>query len=186
MKFFTVLTEGVESKNMSAAKHYLYDKRGLDEKGALQVIGGIKHDMPNSRLAKCKFMLAMVRMFCDGQLDDAEIILNVNKCLKYAASNVHVNEYDQNLNNLTAEQFVDRFSTFAQRDLEQDKADVSSREYDETKSGYKIVRIDSFKEAEKYGKYVDWCVTHAEQSYNSYTKNRMCPFYFCLDDSRVD
>ena len=182
MKFFTVLTEGVESKNMSAAKHYLYDKRGLDEKGALQVIGGIKHDMPNSRLAKCKFMLAMVRMFCDGQLDDAEIILNVNKCLKYAASNVHVNEYDQNLNNLTAEQFVDRFSTFAQRDLEQDKADVSSREYDETKSGYKIVRIDSFKEAEKYGKYVDWCVTHAEQSYNSYTKNRMCPFYFCLKD----
>ena len=44
------------------------------------------------------------------------------------------------------------------------------------------MKIESFEEAEKYGKYVDWCVTHAEQSYNSYTKNRMCPFYFCLKD----
>ena len=37
----TVISEGVESKNMAAAKHYLYDNAGMDEKTALKTIGAI-------------------------------------------------------------------------------------------------------------------------------------------------
>ena len=80
---------------MSAAKHYLYDKKGFDEQQAMKCIGSIKTNIPNSRLGKCKFMLAMVRMFCNGEFNDGSTIMDVNKCLKYATSNTHINEYNQ-------------------------------------------------------------------------------------------
>ncbi len=61
---YSLLTEGAESRNMSAAKHYLYDKMGYNEQKAMQFIGSVKTDIPNSRLAKCKFMLGLARMAC--------------------------------------------------------------------------------------------------------------------------
>lgn len=175
-----LLTEGVETKNMKSAKHYLYDKMGYNEQQAMQCIGQIKTDIPNSRLGKCKFMLAMVRMFVDGEFQDGQTVMNVNKCLKYAASEAHINEYDQNLNGFTSQQFIEKFAGSAQQDLEQDKQDVSAQQYDEQNSQYEIVKITSFEEAEEYGEYVDWCVTHYDDMFDSYTNNGNGVFYFCL------
>jgi len=181
-----LINEGVETKNMKAAKHYLYEKLGYSEQQAMQCIGKIKTDIPNSKLGKCKFMLAMVRMFQEGEFNEGQIIMNVNKSLKYAASDAHINEYDQNLNGLTAEQFIQRFATIAQNALEQDKKDVSSLQYDEQNSQYQIVKINSYEEAEEYAWYVDWCVTHDVEMYNSYTNCGECIFYFCLRDDYED
>ena len=71
---------------MGLAKHYLYDKRGMDEEQAMKTIGAIKTDIPNVRLAKCKFILGVTRMFCDGQLSDYQSIRLINKYLRYIAS----------------------------------------------------------------------------------------------------
>ena len=81
-------------------------------------------------------------------------MMNVNKCLKYAASDAHINEYNQDLNGLTSEEFIERFSGNAQQDLEQDKNDVSSQEYDTKNSQYEIVKITSFEESMEYEEYV--------------------------------
>ena len=194
MKLFTVLneqsksllTEGVETKNMKAAKHFLYDKMGYNEEQAMWCIGQIKTDIPNSRLGKCKFMLAMVRMYANGEFKDGQTIMNVNKSLKYAASDSHINEYNQDLNGLTSEQFIAKFSGVAQEDLEQDKNDVSAQQYDTNNSQYQIVRIDSFEQSEEYGEYVSWCVTQDESMYNSYTSNGQGVFYFCLRNGWED
>ena len=175
-----LLTEGVETKNMKVAKHYLYDKMGYNEQQAMKCIGQIKTDIPNSRLGKCKFILAMVRMYVNGDFQDGQTIMNVNKCLKYVASDAHINEYNQDLNGLTAEEFIERFSGNAQQDLEQDKNDVSSQEYDTKNSQYEIVKITSFDESEEYGEYVSWCVTQDEDMFESYTSNGNGVFYFCL------
>lgn len=174
------LLEGIETRNMKAAKHYLYDKMGYNEQQAMQCIGTIKTDIPNSRLAKCKFMLAMVRMYCDGDFDDGEIIMDVNKSLKIATSDSHINEYNQDLNGLSAKQFVDKFAVSVQQDLERDKQDVASQKYDNQNNQYQIVKINSFEESEEYGEYVDWCVTHDENMFDSYTNNGTGVFYFCL------
>ena len=182
----SLITEGAETRNMRAAKHYLYDKMGYSEQQAMQFIGKVKTDIPNSRLGKCKFMLAICRMFNDGQLNDGHTVMNVNKCLKYAASQAHIDEYDQNLNGFTAEQLIQKFSGAAQGDLEQDKADVGSQQYDESGSQYEIVKIMSFSDAEEYGDYVDWCVTHYEDMFNSYTSNGNGVFYFCLRNGWED
>ena len=175
-----LLTEGAETKNMKVAKHYLYDNMGYDEQQAMKCIGQIKTDIPNSRLGKCKFILAMVRMYVNGDFKDGQTIMNVNKCLKYVASDAHINEYNQDLNGLTAEEFIERFSGNAQQDLEQDKNDVSSQEYDTKNSQYEIVKITSFEESEEYGEYVSWCVTQDEDMFESYTNNGNGVFYFCL------
>lgn len=180
MKVTPMLTEGAETRNMSAAKHYLYDKMGLDEAGALNVIGMVKHDIPNSRLAKCKFMLGLVRMLIDGQLSDAQVMFSVNTSLKIAASNAHINEYNQDLNGMTASQFVSRFATFVKQDLENDRKEVASQSYNEAQSVYDIVKIDSFETAQQYQGYVEWCVTNDESMYNQYTHLGTGVFYFCL------
>lgn len=177
-----LLSEGVESKNMRAAKHYLYDNMHCSENEAMNIIGNIKTDIPNSRLGKCKFMLAMVRMFHTGEFSNGSTITDINKTLKYVASNAHINEYDQNLNGLTAEQIIQRFTTIAYDSLEQDKQDVSSQQYNEQSSRYMIVRIDCFEDAEDYASFVSWCVTQDEYMYNSYTHNGTGVFYFCLRD----
>ena len=46
-------------------------------------------------------------------------------------------------------------------------------------SNYKIIPINSFEEAEPYGQYTSWCVTHGQDAFDNYTAygNR---FYFCL------
>ncbi len=173
------LNEGVESKNMSLAKHYLYKQLNCNEADAMKYIGAIKSQIPNCRLAKCKFILAMVRMWLNHELDQAETIAGVNRSLRYAASDAHINEYDNNLNNLSADDFIKKFASFAQQDLEQDKQDVAAQDYEEN-SDYYIVKIDSFQEAEEYGEYVDWCVTHDKEMFNNYTSNGTGVFYFCL------
>ena len=40
-----IITEGAESRNMGLAKHYLYDKRGMNEEQAMKTIGAIKTDI---------------------------------------------------------------------------------------------------------------------------------------------
>lgn len=182
-----ILSEGVETKNMKLAKHYLYDKKGFDEQKAMQCIGQIKTDIPNSRMGKCKFMLALVRMYCNGELSDGRTIMNVNKSLKYAASEAHINEYNNDLNGFTAQQLIDKFAVSAQQDLEQDRNELSSQQYDNNvTSQYQIVKIDTFDAASQYADYVSWCVTHYEDMYESYTNNGLGVFYFCLRNGWED
>ena len=180
--FKDIILEGAESRNMGLAKHYLYDKRGMDEPQAMRTIGAIKTDIPNVRLAKCKFILGVTRLFCNGELSDGSRITSINKYLRYIASDAHVNEYNQNLNGLSLGDIESRFSSVAKGDLEADKERINQQEFDSSSSQYKIVNIDSFDEASKYGEYTDWCVTHYDDMYDSYTHNGLGRFYFCLKD----
>ena len=176
----SLLNEGVESKNMRAAKHYIYNFIGRnDENKAMEIIGGIKHDIPNSRLAQCKFMLGVTRMFMAGQLTNAEDITSLNRTLKYVATEAHVNEYNQDLNGLSAEKLIERFSQTITDDLEAEKKQISARQYTKNNE-YDIVKIKDFDMASEYGDYTDWCVTQYEDNFNAYTGGGLGVFYFCL------
>ena len=175
-----ILAEGAESKNMRAAKHYIYNKLGRnDEPYAMQLIGSIKHDIPNSRLAKCKFMLGVVRMFMDNELTDAQTILKLNQTLKYIATDAHVNEYSQDLNGMHADGIINRFSQIVTDDMEAERNQLSNQSYMRNPD-YEIVKINSFSEAEEYGDYTNWCVTQYESNYDTYTYGGFGVFYFCL------
>ena len=175
-----IISEGIETKNMRAAKHYLYDNAHMTEEQAMRTIGAIKTDIPNSRLSKCKYMLALVRMFINMELDTQTTIMQLNKSLKYAASEAHEKEYDQNLNGLSAEEVINKFKSFAQKETEQDKDKLKQQQYNEEQSNYDIIKIRSFGEASQYGEYTTWCVTNDQSMWNSYTAGGERAFYFCL------
>lgn len=174
---FNVLLEN-EGTNMKRARRYL-EAQGYDPEQRQKILDSIRTDIPNSRLQQCKFLLGVTRMYIEGELNDGRSIAQLNKVLKYVASDAHVNEYDYNLNGESVDTLVQRFGGVAKADLEQSRAESEARTFT-VNNAYKIVPIDSPEEAAKYGKYTSWCVTHDEDMYNSYTADGTGRFYFCL------
>ena len=167
-----------EGTNMKRARKYL-ESKGYSPEQRQQILDSIRTDMPNSRLQQCKFLLGVTRLYMEGQLNNGNAIANLNKTLKYIASDAHVNEYDFNLNGENLDTLVDRFKGVAKDDLETSMNASNARQLT-VNNNYTIVPIDSPEDASKYGKYTSWCVTHDENMYNSYTNNGSGRFYFCL------
>ena len=143
----------------------------------------IRNMVPSSRLADCKFLLGVTRIYFDFQSDPRNLqrtMSQLNKTLKILATS-HADEYDNNFNGLTAEEINDKFKTSVSKELDSDKDELRKLKLIKN-ADYRIVPIDSFEEAEKYGKYVSWCVAHDENMYNNYTGGGLGRFYFCLAD----
>ena len=167
-----------EGTNMKHARKYL-ESKGYSTEQRQQILDSIRTDIPNSRLQQCKFLLGVTRLYMEGQLNNGNAIANLNKTLKYIASDAHVNEYDFNLNGENLNTLVDRFKGVAKDDLETSMNASNARQLT-VNNNYTIVPIDSPEEASKYSEYTSWCVTHDENMYNSYTNNGSGRFYFCL------
>ena len=174
-----LLLEDKEGKNLGKARRYLELNGYTNPNKRQQILDSIRTDIPNARLQQCKFILGIVRMYVNGELNDGQSIAKLNKTLKYIASDAHVNEYDNNLNNESLQTLVNRFKGVAKDDLEQSMAASNARQFTVNES-YRIVPIDTPEEAAKYGKYTSWCVTHNSDMYDSYTNNGTGRFYFCL------
>ena len=173
-----LLTEGAEANNEKAARDYLRTQRNLNDEKAIEFIGGVKHDIPNSRLAKSKFMLGVVRIVCEGGVVQEDIV-KFNTLLAYIASNAHVNEYDRNLNGLSFNEINDRFSKVMLDDMEKEKQELSLIKY-APNGNYTIVPIKTHEEAKAYAEYTEWCVTREQSLYDTYTYGGIGTFYFCL------
>ena len=130
-----------------------------------------------------KFILGVTRMFLERQISDAATISTLNQTLKYIVTPAHYNEYDRNLNGLSAQQVIDRFKQARTDDLEKDKAELGTAQYTENHE-YEIVRIDSFEQAKQYGRYNDWCLAQPNGKYNydQYTSDGVNQLYFILRD----
>ena len=130
-----------------------------------------------------KFILGVARMYLDRQISDASTISSLNQTLKYIVTPAHYNEYDRNLNGLSAEQLIDRFKQARTADLEKDQAELGTAQYTKHPE-YKIVRIDSFEQATQYGGYNDWCLAQPNGKYNydQYTSDGVNQLYFILRD----
>ena len=125
-----------------------------------------------------KFILGVTRMFLDRQLTDASTIQNLNKTLKLLTHG-HFNEYDRNLNGMSAQDVISRFATAMKRMDDSEREELAGMKF-MGDSNYQIVRIDNFKQASRYGRYTSWCVTHQKDMFNSYTSDGIGQFYFCL------
>ena len=176
-----ILTEGRQSKNRNAAKNYIIQQLGYSESGAMQFIGQLKVKIPSVRLQQEKFLLGVARLFIDGDLriNDDFKCTNFNQTLKLIASDAHVNEYDNNLNGMSADDLINRFKNLRVGELSKRKELMGGKQYQQNRE-YTIVPINSFDEATKYAKYNDWCVTYSEYMFDDKTCNGAGRFYFCL------
>ena len=176
-----ILTEGRQTKNRNAAKNYIMQELGYSESDAMKFIGQLKVKIPSVRLQQEKFLLGVARLFIDGDLsaNDDFKCTNFNQTLKLIASDAHVNEYDNNLNGMSADELINRFADIRVGELSKRKELMGGKHYQQNRE-YTIVPINSFDEATKYAKYNDWCVTYSEYMFDDKTCNGAGRFYFCL------
>ena len=176
-----ILTESQESKSIDAAKKLYMERTGCSREEADEFVRiKLRNDLPILRKPNAaKFILGVTRMFLDRQITDARTISQLNTTLEYVSSDAHINEYDRNLNGMSAQDLIQRFAKAVSDDFEKNKTEIDAMNF-ERKSQYNIVRIDSFEQARRYGKYTSWCVTHNEDMFDSYTNNGIGQFYFCL------
>ena len=123
-------------------------------------------------------------MFLDGQLRDEESIRKVDTALKQIHTDGHTNEFSEDLNGKSPDELHNMFRETMKQNAAKDRERSSKRVFD-SGSNYKIIPINSFEEAEPYGQYTSWCVTHGQNAFDSYTSsgNR---FYFCLRNGFQD
>lgn len=120
-----LLTESQESKSQAESMRYLETNLGWShEKADNFVRVDLRQDITSLRDRKiAKFTLGVTRMFCNGELNDARIISDLNATLKLLSA--HLNEYDRNLNGLSASELIERFAQ-----VRQDKVDAEKGEID--------------------------------------------------------
>lgn len=176
-----LLTESQESKSISQAKRLLMNRLGYSDAQADEFIRiKLRNDIPVLRTPQGgKFILGVTRMFIDRDIQDAQTITDLNSTLKLVASDAHINEYDRNLNGMSAFDLIERFQSARGEMIDQDRESLSQAEYGGN-SDYTIVPINSFDEARQYSQYTSWCVTHYDNMFDSYTSNGINQFYFCL------
>ena len=176
-----ILTEGKQTKNRNAAKNYIKQQLGYSESDAMKFIGQLKVKIPSVRLQQEKFLLGVARLFIDGELrvNDDFKCTNFNQTLKLIASDAHVNEYDNNLNGMSADELINRFADVRVEELSKRKELMGGKQYHQNRE-YTIVPINSYEEATKYAKYNEWCVTYSEDMFDDKTCNGAGRFYFCL------
>ena len=180
-----LISESQESASIKEATRLVMDRLGYTKEQADNFIRiDLRASFPILRSKEGgKFILGVTRMYLDRQISDASTISSLNQTLKYIVTPAHYNEYDRNLNGLSAQQLIDRFKQARTDDLEKDKAALGTAQYTENPE-YKIVRIDSFEQAKQYGGYNDWCLAQdkGEANYDQYTSDGINQLYFILRD----
>ena len=199
------LCEDVEGKNINRAEKWIkqnhpeYINRELTlpngEKKVMSArdwVTQVRNDVPSSRLPKtesgkdsCKFLLGVTRLYfqfaTDTRQDEIQgKISQLEKIMKILTTS-HANEYDNNLNGISFKDLNDKFKGVIQKNLDNEINTLKNQTFKRDTS-YQIVPIPNFATAKKYGKWTSWCVTHQRSMYDSYTKNGLGLFYFCLKD----
>jgi hypothetical protein len=176
------INESQESKSQSSAIKLLMDKLGWDHQRADKFV---REDLRNDITALrdkniAKFTLGVTRMYLNNEISDANTISNLNATLKLLTA--HLNEYDRNLNGLSADELISKFKRTRQDNISKEKQEINRIKFGV--SDYEIVKIDSFSDAKKYYKYTNsnsrWCLTYMDDMYDTYTCNGINQIYFCL------
>ena len=180
---YMILAESQESKSISAAINLVMKETGYDKKEAEEYVrNDVRAQMPSLRnQITAKFILGATRLLLDGQLDDESVKNQFDTALKYVSNEENINKFDRNLNGLSAQQIINSFSEQVKAEMEKDKSEIDSTEY-QVNEKYRIVKINDFEESAEYNQYTSWCVTSDYNMWNHYTNYGIGQFYFCLRD----
>lgn len=175
-----LITENRASKNQSLARRMVRElSPDLDDK---EFTMKVLHDIPNVRKADFHLFPAAVRLLLQsGDTTDGEFIQKLNKYIGIIAPKAKELGLDQNINGMSMNEFFHNFNQDVEQEDNLDRQTASAYGKGDDKFGdYDIVFIPDFESAEKYGDYVDWCITYNKDNYNQYTNHETGYFYFFL------
>lgn len=181
----SLLNESQESTSQKEAIRYIEQKKGWSHEEADNFVRvTLRNDITSLRDRKiAKFTLGVTRMLFDGEINNERIISDLNETLKLLSA--HLNEYDRNLNGLSAQELINRFKQVRLDNYNAERAEIDSMNFSGG-SNYTIVPINSFEEAKKYYEYTNpdsrWCLTYMENMFDTYTRDGVNQIYFCLQN----
>ena len=200
-----IITEDVEGKNINRAEKFIkqnypeyVDREIALPNGDVKTMSArdwvtqVRNDVPSSRLPKtesgkdsCKFLLGVTRLYFgfakDGRQDEIQgKISQLEKIMKVLTTS-HADEYDNDLNGISYNELDKKFKGTIQKNLDNEIASLKDQKF-ERDTSYKIISIPDFKSANRFRKWTSWCVTHQKSMYDSYTKDGLGLFYFCIKD----
>lgn len=167
-----------ESKNLHQARAYV--RQAKPNCDAELLINSIRNDIPNCRLMHYKYLWGIARMLLNGEITTGADIADINRYLEYIASDAHFKEYDKNFNGESLETLSKRFKEVISISVCDDMEKIEKLSLGERNHSYAIVPIPDYNTAKKYSDFTQWCITHYEDMYKSYTNDGLGLFYFCL------
>lgn len=176
----SLITENRASKNQSLARRMVRElSPNLDDK---EFTMKVLHDIPNVRKADFHLFPAAVRLLLQsGDTTDGEFIQKLNKYIGIIAPKAKELGLDQNINGMSMNEFFHNFNQDVEQEDNLDRQTAAKYGNGDGKfGGYDMVFIPDFESAEKYGDYVDWCITYNKDNYNQYTNHETGYFYFFL------
>ena len=201
-----LICEDAEGKNINKAEKFIKQKfpeyvgRELtlpngDKKtmSARDWVTQVRNDVPSSRLPKtengkdsCKFLLGVTRLYFgfakDTRQDEIQgKISQLEKIMKILTTS-HADEYDNDLNGLSYSDLDNKFKGAIQKNLDNEINALKDQHFVRDTS-YKFIPIPDFETSKRFSKWTSWCVTHQKSMYDSYTKNGLGLFYFCIKDN---
>lgn len=177
-----MLLEDAESDSQKKAIKYLMDKEEFTkEEAELYVRKTLREKfrlLTNNRKVG-KFTLGVLRLYieeCDSEND----IKNLNSILNAISEDNSIGtKYDRNFNGKHLEELF--------KEIDPKEYKIPERKSVVPKdSKYKVYRIDSFDEAQKFSPYVSWCITKSVSALDSYSSSFLAQFYFAVKEGFED
>ena len=190
----SLILESQEEKSQKKAIALLMQKKGFSKDVANEFIRTELREYFTALRSKKggKFTLGVARIALEnwGRFSN-ESVMELNRALScIIESDELYNGYDQNLNNETIDDLVDKTES---RII--DKQEWIKKGVEHIKGrlrrnpNYSIIRIDSYKQAKEYGTLgernrctTQWCICDSEYTFNQYTKGGAKQFYFCIQN----
>lgn len=118
---------------------------------------------------------------------DAAKLGMLKDILNYITKNHNDRDIISNdLNGKTYQELYDNFETAIKQARDAKNAELNNIKFKKPDHEYKIIRIDSFEESQKYHDYTNpnsrWCLTYSIENYNAYLNYGKNTMYFCLRD----
>ena len=131
LETLSLIIESQESKSISQAKRLFMEKTNCDEEKADDFVRNVlRNDLPSLRTKDGgKFILGATRMYLDGELQDGETILRLNKIIRFISSSDKINEFDRNLNGLTLNKLSSSLNDDMENSINAKKSELDSNTY---------------------------------------------------------
>lgn len=172
------ITDSVIQRSRNAAVNLLVSY-GMKEADARSFINELMRRIPLMKDDLRKYIQGVVRWCIQGDIDpsDDRDLSKVNSLLAVIRNSPCYDFYDKDFNGASFKEVQSTLNV---------KLDGES-ERPVRQGDYKVIPIESYREALKYKKYApDWCILESEQAFDEHTFNGVNKFFFCLKDGWKD
>lgn len=190
----SLIIESQEEKSQKKAIALFMRKKGVTKEDAEDFIRNELRAYVSALRSKKggKFTLGVTRIILDNWANlSSNNMMELNRALSCIIENDDLyDSYDQNLNNESIDDLVDKTESRMLDKQEWIKKGVERLKGKLRRNPkYNIIKIDTYYQAKSYGILgkrnrctTQWCICDSDYTFNQYTKNGAKQFYFCIQN----